>query len=47
MAASPPPAPLPLSFLRLLTSGEAARREFVPAEDGDFSVLEERMYAVA
>ena len=29
MAASPTPAPLPLSFPRLLTGGEAARREFL------------------
>ena len=43
---SPPQNP-PLSLQRLLAGGEAARREFVPAEDGDFSVLEERMYAVA
>ena len=44
---SSPPQTSPLSLQRLLAGGEAARREFVPAEDGDFSVLEERMYAVA
>ena len=41
------PSPLPnLSSLppsqRLLAGGEAVRREFVPAEDGDFSVLGEK-----
>ena len=32
----------PLSLPRLLAGGEAAWREFVPAEDGDFSVLWEK-----
>ena len=41
------PSPLPnLSSRppsqRLLAGGEAVRREFVPAEDGDFSVLWEK-----
>ena len=38
---SPPQNP-PLSLPRLLAGGEAAWREFVPAEDGDFSVLWEK-----
>ena len=44
--ASPPKpagaARVPLSSRSLSAGGEAVRREFVPAEDGDFSVLGEK-----